>query len=273
MISNQHIVPHEAGSYLFQLPDRALCSVLKKLKQWDRASTAATCRKLSHDVVAYTSNMDFVCRSSAALASFELWLDEHNSGLTNLTQCTVNNCSSFRVHLPVLPWSQLQQLNMKGLFVQFGPYGGCSGVLHDCAGLTTLALQSCTLDDAFAAARAIETLPQLRSLSISGTYHDQQGWSLFQQLQLPTQLTYLSWNLQPFLAEDAAQLSQLSGLLELKHLTLPRLPWSAVTGLPSQLVKLTCLEVSYDSMCDTTQLQHLSCLTALQRLSVSSTSL
>jgi hypothetical protein len=68
-------------------------------------------------------------------------------------------------------------------------------------------------------------------------------------------------------------MSGLSGLVELQHLKLDYIHQEGLPdGLPSQLTKLTCLDMAYrgDSGCDgPQQFQHLSSFAALQQLSVS----
>jgi hypothetical protein len=59
-------------------------------------------------------------------------------------------------------------------------------------------------------------------------------------------------------------------LVKLEHLKFKGVTHNSLPGrLPSQLVKLTSLDVSYFTDCNTAeQLQHLSSLTAQQQLSV-----
>jgi hypothetical protein len=75
--------------------------------------------------------------------------------------------------------------------------------------------------------------------------------------------------------EALSKLNQLSELTQLQHLHLSRVhPGALLDGLPSQLVKLTHLELEVAGMDEVAeQLQHLSSLTALQQLSLMATSL
>lgn len=66
--------------------------------------------------------------------------------------------------------------------------------------------------------------------------------------------------------EQVQQLSQLSGLVDLQHIELPYISNGVSGGLPSQLVKLTCLHMGYRRIAAAEQFQHLSSLTALQVL-------
>jgi hypothetical protein len=72
-----------------------------------------------------------------------------------------------------------------------------------------------------------------------------------QQPQL-TQLTHLSLEVPQECREvkHAQQLSQLSALVNLQHLELTHLQHAGVPGgLPSQLVKLTCLRIVFHDIC------------------------
>jgi hypothetical protein len=92
----------------------------------------------------------------------------------------------------------------------------------------------------------------------------------FTALQLPLKLTSLSLYYPTGSAKkEVEQLSQLSALTNLGRLTLGNLPYIGVPGgLPSQLVKLSHLNVSYYDGCSTIGEQHVDSLTALQELSV-----
>jgi hypothetical protein len=106
--------------------------------------------------------------------------------------------------------------------------------------------------------------------------------ALLSELQLPTQLTHLSlesfdydaigedlFQLEP---TEASQLSQLSGLVNLRHLKLALLPSDGVPGgLPSQLTNLTCLLLTYQYGIikhAAEQFQHIGSLTALRHLAI-----
>jgi hypothetical protein len=160
--------------------------------------------------------------------------------------------------------SQLRVLKVQNYEIEL------SSVLQICSGLTALDLQNCSLREYLGApvrAAAIAALPQLRSLRLA------QNYELFEstQLQLPSQLTHLCLECDPVQRRQSqiTQLGQLSGLVNLQHLQLVKLHPGVPGGLPSQLVKLTCLDVHYwGGFNATEQLQHLSCFTALQQLSV-----
>jgi hypothetical protein len=71
------------------------------------------------------------------------------------------------------------------------------------------------------------------------------------------------------LALESQQLQDLTSLANLLHLSLPNIIHAGVPGvLPFQLVKLTFLQIDCCAGDTPEQLQHLSCLTALQELSV-----
>jgi hypothetical protein len=100
----------------------------------------------------------------------------------------------------------------------------------------------------------------------------------YADLQHLQKLTNISLNschdFEPVQTRYAAPLSHLSAFDNLQHLQLRFLRQSEVpAGLPSQLVKLTCLELSYgaepsDADYCAQMVQHLSCFTALQQLSL-----
>jgi hypothetical protein len=106
---------------------------------------------------------------------------------------------------------------------------------------------------------------------------DHQLRSLSGELQYPSQLTYLNLYFDTETRDDysAEHLGQLSALVNLEHLCLGGLSEGLPGGVPSQLVKLTTLQLVF---CDAVpvaaeQLQSLSFLTALQQLSVGSDTL
>jgi hypothetical protein len=169
------------------------------------------------------------------------------------------------MQLSDLPFPQLRQLRLKGIEVQLEPTWDSLGVLHHCTGLTALELQGCRVRDARAAFAAIAALTGLQRLVLEWT---RGGLHLFwSQLQLPSQLTYLSLDNPD--NEEAQRLNQLSSLVDLQHLKLAGMSWFGLPGgLPSQLAKLTCLRVLRRDICSAhpSQFQHLSSLTALQEL-------
>jgi hypothetical protein len=164
-----------------------------------------------------------------------------------------------------LPCPQLSQLHLKGVTVQLEPADGFPGVLHHCTSLTALELQHCSVKDTQAAATAIAAWSGLRSLILvdfSSVEHDA---SIAGELQLPLQLTHLSLDCSNVEPGGMAHLSKLSALLDLAHLKLTFPAYQGLPGgIPSQLLKLTCLDVSFETNGDMSeQLQDLSCFTAL----------
>jgi hypothetical protein len=165
-------------------------------------------------------------------------------------------------------------LHLKRLDVQLGASSDSTGVLHNCTALTALGLQYCRVDDASGGAAAIAALPELQRLSLSG--YANRRCSLLAQLQYPLQLTSLFLK-KIMNAEEAAGLSQLSGLTNLRDINLIGLPAGGLPGgLPSQLVKLTylwidCRDWGRSGTAYKKQFQHLSSLTALRHLSVQNT--
>jgi hypothetical protein len=71
---------------------------------------------------------------------------------------------------------------------------------------------------------------------------------------------------------DCSNFGQLSALIGLQHLALQGVSSQGIPGgVPSQLVGLTCLELVLELGCrPAEQLQHISSLTALQRLLITS---
>jgi hypothetical protein len=200
------------------------------------------------------------------LISHSTWLQQHRTSLSSLVQYSVVSDKVYKPHLYGLPCATLRQLHLDGIAVQLHLARACRDELQ---GLTALDLQDCDIKDAPAAAAAIAALPVLQSLTLKSA-EDDQNRSVFEDLQLPSQLTYLSLNIDTDKPGELAGLGQLTGLVNLAHLKLASLPFDGVPGgLPSQLVQLTCLDVSYEEECDfQEQFQHLSSLTALQRLAV-----
>jgi hypothetical protein len=120
---------------------------------------------------------------------------------------------------------------------------------------------------AASAAAAVAALPELRDVRLTENW-DLQRKDPFAAAQFPTGVTHLSLGLHN--NEEALEhLSQLSGLVNLEHLELLMLdPPGVPGGLPSQLVKLTCLDMYYSDLDAAEQFQHLSALTALQQLKI-----
>jgi hypothetical protein len=265
---------------LLELPGPALSLVLQQLDQCSLASTAVTCSTLRHAAAAATGKVEVRCSSQATYDSFVMWMEQHSSSLPKLEECSVmNQGNNAHAYLSSLPCRHLRQLHLQSLKVQLGPAsGGAEGVLQHCTRLTALSLRNCQVQDVAATAAAIAALPQLQNLHLGNVrmFHRLEGSWIFAELSSAAvlrQLTYLyvdcaiDWF---WKTEQAATLSQLSNLANLGHLELFSLPSNGVPGgLPSQLVKLTCLDVTYARPCNTVeQFQHLSSLTALQQLAV-----
>lgn len=120
---------------------------------------------------------------------------------------------------------------------------------------------------------------------MAGTASAQQREKLFAALQLPSQLTRLSLIVDFHKAQELLHLGQLSSLVNLEHLELApvrfyraavnwqhNMKFNACLSLPSQLCKLTCLRVGFNTSSSgallAVRLQHLSGLTALQELAI-----
>jgi hypothetical protein len=197
--------------------------------------------------------------------SFALWAERHNTNLTSLTQCIVFN--HIYQDLCQLPCCHLRELHLVESNVQLEPAGGYPGVLHHCTGLAALHLEDIQVQHLCAAFAAITALPELRSLSLERLYGvNDQGIS-FAGLGNVSKLTSLglayenSWGS----ADQFQQLGHLSALVNLEHLNLFNLLDCGVPGgIPSQLVKLTCLHLVFENECKCSELlQHLGSLTAL----------
>jgi hypothetical protein len=272
----------EPTDWLLQLPGVALGRVLQQLDQCSLACTAASCRQLSRDIPAYQSGVVVRCRpeeitgASATFHSFSFCLEQHSTSLRHLTQCSIVGDTARRVPelvLRSLPCPQLRHLHLQGLRLQLEPSNGCPGVLHDCTGLTALALQDCALEEVSDASAAIAAIPELQHLTLENNQHVFGDLSRFPlaQLQQPSMLTHLSIQSYDFDQRiRPKQLEQPSALVNLQHLRLGYVPNDGVPGgVPSQLQKLTRLQLSFCARCNVVeQLQHLSSLTALQSLSV-----
>jgi hypothetical protein len=174
--------------------------------------------------------------------SIRNWLEQHSTRLTSLvlySTAVFHWSAELKVLCP-----QLRQLSLAGLMWQLEPAAGRPGLLHGCTGLTALDVSTVAVRASLsrpAAAAAIAALTALRSLQL------EVDDSRPVPLQFPLHLTKLSlhWS-RGLKVEEAAQLSQLSGLVNLEHLRLSQLPCEGVPGgVPSQLAKLTRLHLAY----------------------------
>jgi hypothetical protein len=265
---------------LLELPARAHHLILQQLDQCSLACIAVTCSTLSHTVPAHTSKLAGRCWGAETGNSFHTWIQRHSSSLIDIRQCSIAGVPGNRLKLQRLSGPLLRQLRLQYCDLQLGTARGCSGVLHDCTGLIALDLVHCMVQDApaAAAAAAIAALPELQSLRLAHVPGLQGNLVLTLQISALQQLTHLSLDCQALPAQQVAGLMQLSGLVNLQHLQLTALPRDGVPGgLPSQLVKLTYLDIAYgDSItgCDIAeQFQNLDSFTALQQLSVASSNL
>jgi hypothetical protein len=274
--------PQQAFSLLLGLTETKLGldilgKVLQLLDRRSRASIAATCLEGLAAVLANTSQITSRHSTQKAFTEFMDLLALHSTSLPKISGFSVVSGIDTKLCLRGLPLpelGQLRELRLVGLKVQLGPAGrGKPGVLHYCAGLTALDLQDCSV----VRMPAATALSQLQQLSLAANRDAQQRtvvWQLFPQLQLPLQLTHLCLDCLYFTPEDTARLSQLSGLVNLKHLELTSLRGGGVPGgVLSQLSKLTCLGISFAGIADAheVQLQQLGSLTALEQLAVTST--
>jgi hypothetical protein len=275
---------------LLQLPDAALDLVVAQLDPCSIASMAVTCSYLSRALAATISTVAVHCTQPETFESYVSWLEQHGTSLQHLTQCSVQaykynhkqvnaregksiQCPLYDTLFRHLPCPQLRQLYIGRLKLQLEQTESYPGALGSCTGLTALNLQQCELQDISAGIKAIAALPELQFLSLS-LFKPYTGDFCFAELKQASQLTHLS------LAYDSEeggqhiqQVNEVSALVNLQHLALHGLPAFGVPGgLPSQLVKLTCLDVHYKGASAADQFQHLSCLTALQDLSVQSES-
>jgi hypothetical protein len=264
------------------LPETALDLVLQQLDSSSLANLAVCCSRLRHVFAAYTSQVVVRCRSQKMLRNFIIWLKRNSSRLSQLTQCTVLDSNSgpySELKVETMPCSQLRHLRLRDVCVQLGPSElmpeDFPGVLHGCTGLTALDLDCCRHCDIHADFADIAALPELQHLRVVLSAVDYPyPCRLFPQFQNPLNLTHLSISYDiPLQSEPVQHLDQLSALVNLQHLGLFHLPHEGVPGgWPSELVKLTCLHAHYRYVADVDveeQFQHLSCLTALQRMTVS----
>jgi hypothetical protein len=266
--------------------------VLQQLDLCSLASLAVSCSEFRQAIPASMCQLSVRCNSWEAFNSFSSWLQQNRANLDNMTQCSVVSIwqekSRINVHstlqslfqrmpgpssriLHLLPCPQLRQLQLKDLHVQLAPSEGCPGVLHDCTGLTSLDLQGCWVPDMHTSMAAIAALPELQSLNMGHIdISDGRGLLLLPELQHASQFTRLGLTFRSVGAQGMAQLSQLSAMVNLQHLRLTQLHSQGVPGgVPPQLVKLTCLHVSYNAHSQheaAAQLQHLSALTELRDL-------
>jgi hypothetical protein len=260
-------------AWLLELPKPALQLVLGWLGQRSLACVAVTCSALSDALASYLSSVTI---TKPEAGSYTAWLEQHSSSIAHVTQCSFDGqfASCLGSELHDLPCPQLRQLHLQEVGVQLGAADGYPGVLHDCTGLTSLALDGCVVQDVPAAAAALAALPELQRLTLSGNVAV--GWvCLLEELPQLTQLTRLS--IKSYGVKQDS-LRELSALVNLQHLTLQPsflpdgLPATGMLpgGVPSQLVNLTCLNIRYPGPMrnsTTKQLQHLSSLTALRQLS------
>jgi hypothetical protein len=148
---------------LLQLPDPELNCVLQKLDMHSLSNSALSCSKLRKAATASVTKAVLRCKTQEKLNSFRLWLQQHDS---SITQCSiyaeVRNLLQPTPHLYLdyLPCPQLRQLCLKALSVQLEPAGDSPCILRDCTGLTALALQACTVKHPQAAFAAIAALPE-----------------------------------------------------------------------------------------------------------------
>jgi hypothetical protein len=266
----------DQSTQIVQLPMPILELVLQRLDKCSLASSALTyaCSKFSHAAPASITKVAVRCSRQQTLDSFKLWLQQHSS---SINQCSIEDPTSSElsvqhsephVHIDHLQCPQLRKLSLRYLKLQFEPAADGRGVLHDCTCLQELDLQGCAVTDPQAAFEAIAALPELRSLSVAGAAD---RLCITGDLSRLTQLTRLQ--LDSKLLSPHQQLEQLSLLANLEDIRLEMpLCESLDGGLPSQLHKLTCLQVSYNLPMRVggaaEQFQHLSSLTALQDLRV-----
>jgi hypothetical protein len=160
-------------SQLLQLPGTALSLVLQQLDTCSLACTAVTYSKLSYAVPAAISKLAARCTSPEALQRFIYWLEGHSTRLKSPAECSLISTAAPSIRrLPLgtwplvthLPCSQLRQLQLRNLHLQFEPAGGSPGLLHHCTGLTVLDLSQCVVTDVQAAFAAVAALPQLQRL-------------------------------------------------------------------------------------------------------------
>jgi hypothetical protein len=287
------------ASRLLQLPEAGQDVVLQQLDQRSLFNIAECCSKLCSAVPAHIRQLQAHCSTAESYSSLVLWLSRNSSLLDRLTQCSVvgpgfeppfrneeNPCPA----LDHMPCSNLRQLHLHDFSLQLEAAGAVPGVLAGCRGLTALQLQGCVLSDTHAAFAAIAALTDLQHLSIAATFDKQSRLHFRPQSfeanpQQLTKLTNLSidcqtewtdfdWatNIFSKFIEYGQQLQQLTALVNLQHLRWADLPYYGLPGgFPSQLSKLTCLDVTYHNRHNAEkQFQNLSSLTALQELKVGS---
>jgi hypothetical protein len=218
--------------------------------------------------------------------SFALWFSRNCNVLTSLTFLSMDvGLHGFKTTVQCLPCPQLQNLRLRGLPLQLQPSDGHAGVLHHCSGLTALTLDQCEIQDGEAAFAALAALPQLQHLVIEVPFNKEYLHLLpaLQQMSSLTNLNLDYWStyeaagcedLWQELSEQMEQQSPFSGLVNLQQLRWispsQGTPFDGLPGgLPSQLVKLTNLDVNYDYVPTArSQLQQLSSMTALRDLNI-----
>jgi hypothetical protein len=249
--------------------------VLQQLNKSSLANTAMTCSKLRDAAPANISELVVYCSNEEVFRSFSLWLERNRTSLSSVRLCRLFGGEEYQPTLRSLHISpSLMQLELRDV-VLHGPSEDHPGVLHDCTGLTSLSLDFYeVLDSTTTAAAAIAALPQLRHLELAYRSAYDEGEPLFADAQLPLQLSHLSLDGSNFQDGDGEwqppNCNPLSSLVNLERLDLKNLPAEGIPGgIPSQLSKLTCLDISDMSSAGAAeQFQHLSSLTALQQLSV-----
>jgi hypothetical protein len=170
----------ECCSRLLLLPEAALALVLQKLSRLDPQGLfriARCCTSLRNVVPAQAciSQISLTCFTPARYYSFSRWLEQHNTSLTYLTQCSIQFTRQYWGEVPrviaLLPCPELRQLHLDNAALHSGQAGGCPSVLQDCTGLTALSLKDCTVPNMPA---VLAALPGLQSLRMAGCW-DQRG--------------------------------------------------------------------------------------------------
>jgi hypothetical protein len=194
-----YTAPPQPTSLLLQkLPDAELDLVLQQLDQCSLACAAVTCHKLRLAAPAAASQVAVRLTTPHTFQSFSWWGERHKSRLVSLRQCSIAG-KSFTVGAhhhepePTVLWElpracpQLRTLQLQDCQLQ-----RLERSLQVCSGLTALDLQCCRfLDNPMAA--FISALPLLQKLKVSGNC----DMHMRTQLQLPSQLTYLSLDFDP----------------------------------------------------------------------------
>jgi Leucine-rich repeat (LRR) protein len=165
----------ESSSWLLLLPEAALDLVLQKLLQQDQYSLfnlVKSCTRLKNAIPVHNiSRISLTCWAPWWYDSFTRWLQQHNTSLTSLTECSIKVPAACRWRgeaksvLGHLPCPQLRQLHLENVTLLSDPAGGCPSALQDCTRLTALSLKGCTVPDLPA---LLAALPDLQSLRMSG---------------------------------------------------------------------------------------------------------